>query len=196
MARSARSIGLLLLGIYLILAGLISLIGLHFQGLGLIHGHPDPARPLNFCHKRWQKWEEGLFLLQAVAEFQILSERHFLQTRAAFAVNRELLHLYWEMGRDIVLRQEREGWGTAVIERLALDLGRAFPGVAGFSARNLWRMRAFYLAYPPDSEVLPQAVAELPWSHQVVLLEKLKDSAERQWENLPQAVAELGPLGP
>lgn len=118
------------------------------------------------------------------------------QTRAAFAVNRELLHLYWEMGRDIVLRQEREGWGTAVIERLALDLGRAFPGVAGFSARNLWRMRAFYVAYPPGSEVLPQpvaetgasgrsflpqAVAELPWSHQVVLLEKLKEPAERQW---------------
>jgi DUF1016 N-terminal domain len=50
------------------------------------------------------------------------------QTRAAFAVNRELLHLYWEMGKDIVHRQERERWGTAVIERLAQDLGGAFPG--------------------------------------------------------------------
>jgi predicted nuclease of restriction endonuclease-like (RecB) superfamily len=118
------------------------------------------------------------------------------QTRAAFAANRELLHLYWEMGKDIVHRQERERWGTAVIERLAQDLGGAFPGVAGFSTRNLWRMRAFYLAYPPDSEVLPQpvaeietsgrpflpqAVAELPWGHQVILLEKLKEPAERQW---------------
>ncbi len=127
------------------------------------------------------------------------------QTKAAFAVNRELLRLYWEMGMDIVLRQEREGWGTAVIERLAEDLGRAFPGVAGFSTRNLWRMRAFYLAYRPDSEFLPQpvaeigsaetslesgsagrpflpqAVAELPWGHHVALLEKLKDSGERQW---------------
>ena len=118
------------------------------------------------------------------------------QTRAAFAVNRELLHLYWEMGKDIVLRQEREGWGTSVIERLAQDLGSAFPGVAGFSPRNLWRMRAFYLAYAPGGEdlpqavaevaaggrsALPQAVAELPWGHQIILLEKLKDSAERQW---------------
>jgi predicted nuclease of restriction endonuclease-like (RecB) superfamily len=118
------------------------------------------------------------------------------QTRAAFAVNREQLHLYWEMGREIVLRQEREGWGTSVIERLARDLGCAFPGAAGFSPRNLWRMKAFYLAYSPDPEdlpqavaeigaggqaILPQAVAELPWGHQIVLLEKLKDSAERQW---------------
>ena len=103
------------------------------------------------------------------------------QTRAAAAANRELLHLYWQIGRDIVLRQEREGWGTAVIERLAEDLGRLFPGIAGFSARNLWRMRAFYLAYRSGAEFLPQAVAEIPWAHHVVLLEKLKVSEERQW---------------
>jgi predicted nuclease of restriction endonuclease-like (RecB) superfamily len=135
---------------------------------------------------------------ESYAEFleQVKARILQAQTRAAFAVNRELLHLYWEMGRDIVLRQEREGWGTAVIERLAQDLGRAFPGVAGFSTRNLWRMRAFYLAYPPGSEflpqpvaeigsasrpVLPQAVAEVPWGHHVVLLEKLKEPTERQW---------------
>ena len=119
---------------------------------------------------------------ESYAEFleQVKARILQAQTRAAFAVNRELLHLYWEMGRDIVLRQEREGWGTAVIERLAEDLGRAFPGVAGFSTRNLWRMRAFYLAYR-SAEFLPQAVAEIPWGHHVVLLEKLKDSAERQW---------------
>ena len=100
---------------------------------------------------------------ESYAEFleQVKARILQAQTRAAFAVNRELLHLYWEMGRDVVLRQEREGWGTAVIERLALDLGRAFPGVAGFSTRNLWRMRAFYLAYRPDSEFLPQPVAEI-----------------------------------
>ncbi len=103
------------------------------------------------------------------------------QTRAAAAANRELLHLYWQIGRDIVLRQEREGWGTAVIERLAGDLGRLFPGVAGFSARNLWRMRAFYLAYPSGFGISATAVAEIPWGHHVVLLEKLKDSEERQW---------------
>lgn len=140
---------------------------------------------------------------ESYAEFleQVKARILQAQTRAAFAVNRELLDLYWEMGRDIVLRQEREGWGTAVIERLADDLGRAFPGVAGFSTRNLWRMRAFYLAHPPDSEFLPQpvaeielaetgsanrpflpqAVAEIPWGHHVVLLEKLKDPGERQW---------------
>jgi predicted nuclease of restriction endonuclease-like (RecB) superfamily len=138
------------------------------------------------------------YLPESYTEFfeQVKARVLQAQTRAAFAANRELLHLYWGMGKDIVLRQEREGWGTAVIERLALDLDRAFPGVSGFSTRNLWRMRAFYLAYPPSSEVLPQAVAELngqapqvlpqavaelPWGHQVVLLEKLKEPAERQW---------------
>lgn len=132
---------------------------------------------------------------ESYAEFleQVKARILQAQTRAAFAVNRELLQLYWEMGRDIVLRQEREGWGTAVIERVSEDLGRAFPGVEGFSTRNLWRMRAFYLAYPagpeflpqPEAETgrpfLPQAVAEIPWGHHVVLLEKLKDPDERQW---------------
>lgn len=120
---------------------------------------------------------------ESYAEFleQVKARIVQAQTRAAFAVNRELLQLYWEMGRDIVLRQEREGWGTAVIESLSEDLGSAFPGVAGFSARNLWRMRAFYLAHRCEAEFLPQAVAEIPWGHHVVLLEKLKDPDVRQW---------------
>ena len=65
------------------------------------------------------------------------------QVRAAFAVNRELLLLYWSIGRDIVTRQHAEGWGTKVIERLARDLQTEFPGVEGFSPRNLKYMRAF-----------------------------------------------------
>lgn len=111
------------------------------------------------------------------------------QTRAVLAVSREMLRMYWLTGRDITIRQEQKGWGTAVIKRLAQDLATSFPGVSGFSARNLWRMRAFYNAYPADlneaSEVpgqeLPQAVAEIPWGHHVVLLERIKDPQERFW---------------
>ncbi len=109
------------------------------------------------------------------------------QTRAALAANREMLHVYWLTGRDITIRQEQAGWGSEVIKRLARDLATSFPGVSGFSARNLWRMRAFYRAYPedeasggPDQE-LPQAVAEIPWGHHTVLLERLKDPQERSW---------------
>lgn len=133
--------------------------------------------------RRSQELAHTVSLPESYTEFfeQLKARILEAQTRAAAAANRELIHLYWQIGKDIVLRQEREGWGTAVIERLAEDLGRAFPGVAGFSARNLWRMRAFYLAHPPGSEFLPPPVAEIPWGHHVVLLEKLKDSGERQW---------------
>jgi hypothetical protein len=81
------------------------------------------------------------------------------QSRAAMAANRELLGLYWSIGWDLVGEQSRREYGTGVVERLARDLATMFPGVQGLSARNLWRMRAFFLAYPPD-RVLPQLVAE------------------------------------
>lgn len=82
------------------------------------------------------------------------------QARAAFSVNRELIALYWYMGKGIVERQKRLGWGAGVIERLSLDLRRAFSDMEGFSTRNIWRMRAFYVAYAGFVQKLPQAVAE------------------------------------
>ncbi|MCI0462160.1 MAG: PDDEXK nuclease domain-containing protein [Gemmataceae bacterium] len=115
------------------------------------------------------------------------------QLKAALAVNRELIALYWHIGQQIAERQQREGWGTAVIERLAKDLQAAFPGIEGFSRSSIWRMRAFYLAYTQHVAILAQAVreldgvnlpavmAELPWGHNVILLEKLKDPAQRLW---------------
>lgn len=115
------------------------------------------------------------------------------QIQAAVAVNKELISLYWDIGHEIISRQESEGWGTAVIERLASDLQKSFPGVKGFSARNIWRIRAFYLAYTQDIQgtldiatdvdapILPQAVAEIPWGHNLLLLEKVKDLQARLW---------------
>jgi predicted nuclease of restriction endonuclease-like (RecB) superfamily len=158
------------------------------------------------------------------------------QVRAALSVNRELIELYWSIGRDIVLRQEAEGWGKSIIDHLAADLQHEFPGMAGFSRANIYRMRSFYLAYRTDDPIvsqaarqpgpvivsqparqlsgganlaqavrqspptnltqavsdspandlgpiLPQAVAEIPWFHNVVLIEKIKDPAQttRAW---------------
>ena len=82
------------------------------------------------------------------------------QTRAALAANRELLALYWEIGRLIAERQEVEGWGAAVIPRLARDLARELPGVRGFSQRNLMRMVRFAREYPGLGGLV--APAELP----------------------------------
>ena len=103
---------------------------------------------------------------------------HTAQQRAALAVNRELVLLYWQIGRDILERQAQQGWGAKVIERLAHDLRTAFPDIKGFSRANLMYMRAFAEAWP-DAEIVQQAVGQLPWGHNLVLLTKLKDPAMR-----------------
>jgi predicted nuclease of restriction endonuclease-like (RecB) superfamily len=101
------------------------------------------------------------------------------QQRTVLTVNRELIGLYWRIGRDILSRQDREGWGAKVIERLAHDLRTAFPDMKGFSRANLMSMRAFAEAWP-DAEFVQQAVGQLPWGHNLVLLAKLKDPQLRQ----------------
>jgi predicted nuclease of restriction endonuclease-like (RecB) superfamily len=105
---------------------------------------------------------------------------HTAQQRAALAVNRELVLLYWQIGQDIRARQEREGWGAKVIERLAQDLRTAFPDMKGFSPRNLKYMRAFAEAWP-DAEFVQQAAAQLPWFHLCTLIDKLKTREARDW---------------
>ena len=124
------------------------------------------------------------------------------QLKAALAVNRELLTLYWNVGRTIVERQEIAAWGAKVIDQLADDIQRAFPGVAGFSRANIYRMRAFFLAHPAGqvlepvaeapseivaqavrqlADALPAGVADLPWGHHVVLLQRVKEPEQRAW---------------
>lgn len=102
------------------------------------------------------------------------------QVKAALSVNRELVLLYWQIGREILQRQHQEGWGAKVIERLAQDLKREFPEMKGFSSRNLKYMRAFAEAYP-DEQFVQQVVAQIPWGHNVRLLDAVKDPAERTW---------------
>ena len=103
------------------------------------------------------------------------------QVKAALSVNRELIALYYDLGRRIVERQETADWGDAVIEQISRDLKAAFPGVSGFSRRNLYRMRAFFLAYRHAGEFVQQPVAQIPWGHNSALLEKLDDADERAW---------------
>ena len=98
---------------------------------------------------------------------------HAAQQQAARSVNSELVLLYWQIGRGILERQGREGWGSKVIERLSQDLRNAFPTMKGFSRANLLYMRAFAEAWP-DQAIVQQAVGQLPWGHNLVLLSKLK----------------------
>jgi len=102
------------------------------------------------------------------------------QVRAALAVNRELVLLYWQIGRDILDRQERESWGAKVIDRLAADLKRAFPDIKGFSSRNLKYMRAFGEAWPEEA-IVQAVLAQITWYHNLAILEKLATPEDRIW---------------
>lgn len=102
------------------------------------------------------------------------------QYEALKAVNKELVGLYWDIGRMIVERQDAEGWGKAVVEQLAADLRTEFPGVGGFSASNLWRMKAFFEAYTGREKLAP-LVREIGWSHNLAILERCKDPMEREF---------------
>ncbi|HZR66854.1 MAG TPA: DUF1016 N-terminal domain-containing protein [Terriglobales bacterium] len=102
------------------------------------------------------------------------------QIKAAPAVNRELVLLYWQIGRDILERQSLAGWGSKIIDRLAKDLHREFPEHKGFSPRNLNYMRAFAAAWT-DKAIVQQLVARIPWGHNVRLLDMVKTSDERLW---------------
>nr|WP_321496361.1 PDDEXK nuclease domain-containing protein [uncultured Methanolobus sp.] len=102
------------------------------------------------------------------------------RVHAALSVNRELIQLYWYIGRTILERQDQEGWGSKVIDRLADDLRREFPDMKGLSRANLFYMRAFADAYPEVS-IVQQLVGQLPWGHNVTLITKIKDPALREW---------------
>lgn len=132
------------------------------------------------------------------------------QTRAVLAVNSELIGLYWQIGALLEARQASEGWGAAVIPRLARDIRNELPEQKGFSERNLKRMLAFHREYPrvvwSSDEIVPQPVAPaatdtktqaevpqpvaqteagllaaVPWGHHLLLMERVKDRAVRRW---------------
>jgi predicted nuclease of restriction endonuclease-like (RecB) superfamily len=100
-----------------------------------------------------------------------------------------LIILYWEIGRLILERQEAEGWGAKVIDRLSIDLNREFPNQKGISARNLKYMRKFAESYP-DTEIVQQAAAQIPWFHNCAILDKVQDAEQREWYT--RAIIEYG----
>jgi predicted nuclease of restriction endonuclease-like (RecB) superfamily len=100
--------------------------------------------------------------------------------RAAVALNRELVVLYWQIGHEILTRQEASRWGARVVERLAEDLRREFPDIRGLSRTNLLYTRAFAEAYP-DEQIVQQLLGHIPWGHNTVLLDKVRGLDERIW---------------
>ena len=102
------------------------------------------------------------------------------RVRAALSANSAMILLYWDIGQSILSRQGKQGWGSKVIEQLARDLKATFPGMTGFSVRNLRNMRMFARSWP-DKAIVLRFVAQLPWSTNLALLNKLRDSELRLW---------------
>ena len=100
--------------------------------------------------------------------------------RVVLAANAAMVLLYWGLGRVVLDRQERAGWGAKVIDRLAADLREAFPDMQGFSPRNLKYMRAFAAAWPARA-IVQEALAQITWYHNITLIEKLDAEADRLW---------------
>lgn len=127
------------------------------------------SNPLSFLPDNYSE-----FLLELKARIRAA------QYAALKAVNKELISLYWDIGELIVTRQESETWGRAVVKNLATDLQAEFPGITGFSASNLWRMRLFYETYRGNEKLAPM-VREISWSHNLIIIEKCKDDLEREF---------------
>lgn len=123
--------------------------------------------------------------LKANAEYKIFVEEIKQRVRdsqyaALRAVNKELVVLYRDIGQKIVDKQNKLGWGKAVVENLAVDLQKEFPGIRGFSADNLWRMRKFYLQFANNTKLAP-LVQEISWAKIIVIMESCKNEAEREF---------------
>lgn len=102
------------------------------------------------------------------------------RVRAVLAANPIVIEAYWQTGKIILARQHEAAWGAKVIDRLAADLGEAFPGMSGLSARNLLAMKVFAREFP-DGPIAQQPVAQLPWGHVLQIIQRIKDPTTRDY---------------
>jgi len=100
--------------------------------------------------------------------------------KAYKSLNKELIKLYWDIGKSIVEKQEKYGWGKSIVEKLSIDLRKEFSGVKGYSSQNLWYMRQFYLEYK-NAPNLQQLVGEIPWGQNLVILSRVKNIKDREF---------------
>ena len=105
---------------------------------------------------------------------------HSAQYEALKAVNKELIFLYWDIGKMIADRQEGKTWGKSIVKQLAKDLQAEFLGIKGFSSQNLWYMRQFYSTYHNKPKLQPM-VGEIGWTHNLIIMSKCKDDTEREY---------------
>lgn len=133
------------------------------------------------CMKRTNKNSVQEILKTDEYDIWICSIKKRIQSariKACMLVNSELTLLYWDIGNDIIEKQNLEGWGTKVVERMSFDLKKAFPDMSGWSTRNLKYMRSFAETWTRN-EIVQAPLAQLPWYHHIALLENLKSRGDR-----------------
>lgn len=115
-------------------------------------------------------------------DFVVSIKQRILQSQyeALKSVNKELIALYWDIGKSIVEKQDAFGWGKAIVENLAEVLQQEFAGIKGFSERNLWNMRTFYTTYADNSK-LQALITEIGWTHNLSIMQKCKNNLEREF---------------
>lgn len=101
--------------------------------------------------------------------------------KAHLAVNKEMISLYWNIGKQILERQATEGWGSKIIEKISNDLRKEFPGMTGLSYQNISYMRQFVVEYNFDDTILQRAVGEIPWGHNITIFSKVSTVEQRCW---------------
>ena len=125
-------------------------------------------------HKEFSDTDQNFTTFVKDIKSKILSSQY----EALKSVNKELISLYWDIGKDIVIKQEAFSWGKSVVKNLSQELQKEFVGMKGFSERNLWNMRNFYIEYQNNSK-LQTLSAQIGWSHNVAIFQKAKDELER-----------------
>ena len=118
--------------------------------------------------------------------YTLKSQIHSAQIKAAIAVNRELLQLYWLIGSQIVEKQKNSRWGDGLVKQVSRDLQAEFPDIKGFSVRNIERMRKWFLYWFDEKEITTQVVSQLaqapifqiPWGHNLLIISKASSSEE------------------
>lgn len=134
-----------------------------------------------------EKVQQPVGLIQELPKnyTQVLSDIKFrvrnTQAKTVVAVNRELIGVYLYIGEVIAHQKEKSNWGDKIVERLGCDLTKEFPNMKGFSRTNLFYMRQMYLAYKDSSKIVQQAVGQIPWGSNLLILSKISDQKEREW---------------
>jgi len=112
---------------------------------------------------------------------ELKSRIYEARRKIAFAINSQLLELYWEIGKSIAEKQEKANWGSNFIEQVAIELKHEFPDIKGFSRRNLYAISQWYKFYSAKYQFVPQTVAQIPWGHNRLLISKIKNIEEAEF---------------